>query len=163
LFLFLYGRTGRRYFRFILFSHGNKVIRLRFGGRNSGAKSGICLYGRYAAQVTVENVSEDQAVSGVTADGMLPVTPSGNTIRIRIKDFDQKEHVYTLYLLSGADRNGYDTSTLNAFPESYRSGIWLLHSLNPAYTFVPYETGLSWTELMAAEDKKDKSHGERHL
>ena len=111
----------------------------------------------YAAQVTVENVSDDQTVTGVSADGMLPVSSSGNTIRIRIKDFDQNEHVYTLYLLSGADRNGYDTSTLNTFPESYRSGIWLLHSLNPAYTFVPYETGLSWAEVMASEDKKDKS------
>ena len=111
----------------------------------------------YAASVTVENVSDDQTVTVASGDGTLPVTPSGNTIRIRIKDFDQNEHVYTLYLLSGADKNGYDTTTLNAFPESYRSGIWLLHNLSPAYTFVPYETGISWTELMAAEDNKDKS------
>lgn len=111
----------------------------------------------YAASITVEDEAEDQSIAPANADGTLPITASGNTIRIRIKDFDQNEHVYTLYLLSGADRNGYDTSTLNAFPESYRSGIWLLHSLNPAYTFVPYVTGLSWTEVMAAEDKKDKS------
>jgi len=111
----------------------------------------------YAADVMIEQESEDKMITQTQPDKAIPVTPSKNTIRILITDFDQEVHTYYLYLLSGADTAGYDTSTLAAFPESYRSGIWLLHNLQPAYQFVPYNTGIAWADLMAAEDNKDRS------
>jgi beta-N-acetylglucosaminidase len=74
-----------------------------------------------------------------------------------VTDFDKNTHEYRLYLLSGDDQEGYDTQTLDLFPASYRNGLWLLHNLQPSYQFVPYDTGIAWSDLMAAEDHEDKN------
>ena len=123
----------------------------------SGILSTLTCVEGYAATVSIENESEAGAITQFTADKAIAVTPSKNIIRIKITDFDQNVHTYTLYLLSGADTGGYDTATLSLFPQSYKSGIWLLHNLQPKYQFVPYDTGVSWTDLMTAEDNKNKS------
>ena len=115
-----------------------------------------CVEG-YAASVRVEQESGDGLLSPAAADGTVAVAPSRNIIHIYVTDFDQVIHEYRLYLLSGIDAQGYDTSTLQLFPESYRSGIWLLHNQEPTYQFIPYETGISWNDLMLAQDHENKS------
>ena len=116
----------------------------------------VCVEG-YAATVSIEQESDTGAVVNTASDIAAAVTPASNIIRIRVTDFDREIHIYTLYLLSGADKDGYSAATLSLFPQSYRSGIWLLHNLQPTYQFVPFDTGVKWTDLMAAEDNKDKS------
>lgn len=123
----------------------------------SSILTGLTCVEGYAASVRIEQEAESGIVTPASADGTVAVTPSGNIIRIYVTDFDKTVHTYTIYLLSGTDSKGYDAATLNLFPDSYRSGIWLLHNLQPGYQFIPYETGISWTELLAAEDNKDRS------
>jgi beta-N-acetylglucosaminidase len=115
-----------------------------------------CVEG-YAAEVRVERESADGATAAMASDGSLSIAPSRNTIYMYVTDFDMNVHEYRLYLLSGNDAEGYDAQTLDLFPESYRSGLWLLHNLQPAYQFVPYDTGIAWTDLMTAEDYEDKN------
>ncbi len=109
----------------------------------------------YAAKVSVVNTTESGVVPA--ADDEITPASSRNQITIRVLDFDGVEHVSNFYLLSGADSGGYDVSTLNQFPESYRSGLWLLHNLRPSYLFQPLNTGIEWADCLAAQDNKDKS------
>lgn len=111
----------------------------------------------YAASVQIEQESATGTVTLTAADKPITVTPAENIIRVKVTDFDGVVHTYMLYLLSGADTKGYNTSALVKFPQSYRSGIWLLHNLQPTYEFIPYNTGVVWADLMAAQDNKDKS------
>ena len=115
-----------------------------------------CVEG-YAATVNIEQESEDGVITKSSSDGKVTVTPSRNVVKILVTDFDQEVHTYTIYLLSGMDKQGYDTETLSLFPQSYKNGIWLLHNLNPTYRFIPYDTGIKWQDLMAAEDKGGKN------
>ena len=115
-----------------------------------------CVEG-YAATVNIEQESDDGTIIQYAPDSIIAITPAKNIIRINVTDFDGLVHTYTLYLLSGADKEGYAAGTLSLFPQTYRSGIWLLHNLQPSYQFIPFDTGLSWTDLMAAQDNKDKN------
>ena len=123
----------------------------------STVKAGIAAAEGYAASVRIESEAGDGTQAQALADGTIPVNPSANTVRFLVTDFDGNSHEYTLYLLSGPDSAGYSVSTLGLFPESFRSGIWLLHNLQPSYQFVPYQTGIAWSDLMAAEDYKSRS------
>jgi beta-N-acetylglucosaminidase len=123
----------------------------------TGILSSLSCVEGYAASVSIEQESEDGVITKTSSDGKITITPSRNIVRIQVTDFDQVIHTYTLYLLSGTDKEGYDTATLSLFPQSYRNGIWLLHNLNPTYRFIPYDTGIEWTDLMAAEDKGGKN------
>lgn len=109
----------------------------------------------YASSVEIVNETED-GVLPVTAD-LIPVRPSRNVIKIKVSDFDGVVHEYPLYLLSGSDTQKYDQEILYQFPSSYRNGLWLMHNLQPSYRFQPYDTGISWTEMLDAQDHKDRS------
>ena len=109
----------------------------------------------YAAKVEI--LAESSAVNGIVDPLSIPIAPSRNIIRVRVTDFDGIVTEYPLYYLSGSDSEGYDVDTLVKFPASYRSGLWLMHNLAPNYRFVAVETGVSWTDLMAEQDKKDRS------
>ena len=111
----------------------------------------------YAASCKIECVKEDNSVSEASETGLVSLSQSANRVNIYVTDFDQNIHVYTLYLLSGKESSGYDVSTLSLFPSSYRSGLWLMHNLEPTYQFVPYYTNLSWDDLMSQEDNADRN------
>ena len=109
----------------------------------------------YAASVEIISETEE-GVFEVTAD-QITVAPSRNVIKIKVSDFDGVVHEYPLYLLSGSDKQEYDKEILFQFPQSYRSGLWLMHNLKPSYRFQPYNTGISWSEILEAQDYKDRS------
>lgn len=109
----------------------------------------------YASSVEIVNETE-QDILQASAD-RIPVQPSRNVVIIRVSDFDGIVHEYPLYLLSGSDNQKYDNEILYQFPKSYRSGLWLMHNLEPSYRFQPYNTGISWTEMLDAQDLKDRS------
>lgn len=123
----------------------------------SGLLANLSSVEGYAASISIEQESDTGVLSKAGMDGVVNVTPSKNIIRIRVTDFDRVIHTYTLYLLSGADKQGYDTTVLSLFPQSYKNGIWLLHNLQPTYQFIPLNTGVTWAAVIAAEDNKDKS------
>jgi len=123
----------------------------------TGLLSSISCVEGYAASISIEQEADTGVMTKNGPDKMIAVTPSRNIIRIRVTDFDQVIHTYTFYLLSGADKEGYDTAVLSLFPQSYKSGLWLSHNLQPNYQFIPLNTGITWAEVIAAEDNKDKS------
>ena len=123
----------------------------------TGLLSSLSCVEGYAASVSIEQESDAGIITETGLDGAINITPSRNIIHIRVTDFDQIIHTYTLYLLSGADKEGYDTTALSLFPQSYKSGIWLVHNLQPTYQFIPFDTGISWADVIAAEDNMDKS------
>lgn len=138
-----------------VFSSDNPAYAYVFDGSFNEMRAELRTYEGYAAQVEI--VSESSSGSVPAPVEQIPIMPSRNVVRIRITDFDGIVHEYPLYILAGADLEGYDISTLNQFPESYRSGLWLIHNLMPTYQLVPYYTGIRWPDLMEAQDYKDRS------
>lgn len=82
----------------------------------------------------------------------------GETIvEITVTDFDGIENTYRIYFLVGDDDGNFYESTLVNFPESYYSGLWLLHSIHPNYIFRAYDTGLSFITVLDNEDNGSRS------
>lgn len=111
----------------------------------------------YAAKVMIVSDGQEGTSFSKSLEESITITPSRNVITIRLVDFDGKSHDYRLFLLSGADADGYDIEVLSQFPASYRSGLWLLHNLQPEYKFVAYRTGIEWADLIESQSNKDKS------
>ncbi len=111
----------------------------------------------YAAKVMVVRDGQEGLSFAKSLEESISIKPSRNVITVRLIDFDGGEHDYRLFLLSGEDTNGYDDEVLSQFPDSYQSGIWLLHNLQPNYKFVAYKTGIEWADLLENQSKKDKS------
>lgn len=111
----------------------------------------------YAAQIMIVNDGQEGIPFPKTLEDSILIMPSRNIITVRVIDFDGNKHDYRLFLLSGEDSDGYDDEVLSQFPYSYQSGIWLLHNLQPQYSFIPYRTGIEWVDLIASQSNKDKS------
>ena len=79
---------------------------------------------------------------------------------ICINSFNGKEYSYYVYLLNGNDDGIFYEQTLMQFPESYYSGLWLMHQLHPDYIFTAYNTGLDFQTVLNAECEGGKSLAE---
>ena len=110
----------------------------------------------YSADVTI--TADSYGNETVIEQGQIFDLPQGETlITCTITSFDGTFDTYRFYFLNGEDAGGFYRSTLAGFPESYYSGLWLVHSLKPNYVFTPYYTNLSFNTALAAEDSKGRS------
>ena len=83
---------------------------------------------------------------------------TGETVvEISVTDFDGNKNTYNIYFLVGDDDGNFVENTLKAFPESYYSGLWMLHSIHPDYVFRAYNTGLSFDTMLDNEDNGSRS------
>lgn len=80
-----------------------------------------------------------------------------NKVTVTVTSFTGQTKVYTIYLLKGDDNGTFTEDTLSEFPESYGSGLWLLHNIHPDYIFRAYNTGLDYYDVLANEDKGSRS------
>lgn len=110
----------------------------------------------YSANVTIKAQSNGNET--VLDQGQLFDVPDGETvITCTVTGFDGTADSYSFYLLNGNDEGSFSEGTLSRFPESYYSGLWLLHNLKPNYVFTPYYTNLSFDTALVAEDSKARS------
>ena len=89
--------------------------------------------------------------------GTFHFDPGENELCISVLSFDGIEKDYSIYVLIGDDDGSFSEDTLSLFPESYGSGLWLLHSVHPEYIFTPYETGLGFGTVLDYEDSGSRS------
>lgn len=137
-------------------------------------ESGTVNYGLYDTEDPGANVLNYESVEGMfstvsavlsnfsgdTAVGNgseLNFAPGENKLSITVTSFDGQSKSYTVYVLIGNDSGGFAEGTLSQFPESYGSGLWLLHSLHPNYIFTPYNTGLNFYTVLDNEDSGSRS------
>ncbi len=109
-----------------------------------------------AAQVTAVNQTEKNGSRSLAAQGLLTLDPSVNNLNITVTGFDGSSRTYEISILRSPDSKGFHTS-LEQFPETYRSSLWLLHLKQPSYAFAAEQTGLDWQSFIDAEDEKDRS------
>lgn len=125
---------------------------------NSGSKVTVycdTLEG-YAASVTI--TAFHGGAPTTLAPGQIYEVPSGETVLdVCVKSFNGKEYSYYVYLLNGNDDGTFYEQTLIQFPQSYYSGLWLMHNLHPDYIFTPYNTGLDFQTVLNAECKNGRS------
>ena len=110
----------------------------------------------YAANVTVSSKSAI-GVSEAELGQSIALVPGENTIEVNVESFMGYTRTYTIYILNGDDKDGFSRGTLSKFPESYYSGLWLLHSMHPGYVFRAYNTELDYYTVLDNEDNKDRS------
>lgn len=110
----------------------------------------------YSASVTIKADSNGDEV--ILDQGQSFELPQGETeITLTVSSFGGFEDDYTFYFLNGDDEGDFSENTLSKFPESYYSGLWLVHKLRPTYVFTPYYTNLSFSTALSAEDSKGRS------
>ena len=110
----------------------------------------------YAANITVTGTSPI-GNTDVELGQSIALVPGENTIEVNVESFAGYTRTYTLYILNGEDKGGFKSGTLSKFPESYYSGLWMLHCLHPDYVFKPYNTGLDYYTVLDNEDNADRS------
>ncbi len=111
----------------------------------------------YAAKVLAANVTSDSLFVAPLKEGPIQLVEGENLISVRIIGFDGEETEYRIFLLNRGTSDEFGEDVLMRFPSGYRSGLWLLHNLFPEYRFVPYITGIDWTELVNNQDYKGTS------
>ena len=110
----------------------------------------------YSADISIKAGSNGSEV--MLDQGQIFELPQGETvITCTVTSFDGTSDSYRFYLLNGDDSGDFYENTLQRFPVSYYSGLWLLHNLKPSYVFTPYYTNLSFETALAAEDSKGRS------
>ena len=110
----------------------------------------------YAATVKIF-VNDGTGEHELEYGGSVQLKAGQTDIRISVTSFDGTVKDYTLYILNGDDNGDFSETTLSQFPVSYRSGLWMLHSVHPGYVFRPYDTGLDFEEVLDHEDNVDRS------
>ncbi|SCW35871.1 Beta-N-acetylglucosaminidase [Ruminococcaceae bacterium YRB3002] len=103
----------------------------------------------YAASVEIEPKVGD--------NGVLKLSHGLNNIRITVRSFNGETNKYTICILCGSDDSDFYKNTLSKFPESYYSGLLLLHLVHPEYVFTCYDTGIDYRDALAVEDSGGRS------
>jgi beta-N-acetylglucosaminidase len=79
--------------------------------------------------------------------------PAGeSTLRLDVTGYDGSTRQYNVHILRSPDTAGYST-TLEQFPLSYRSRLYLLHINHPAWQFIPSGEAADWDSFLAAQDE----------
>ena len=99
--------------------------------------------------------------NGPTAsDGVLTATlappAAESTLALTVSNGDGETRIYRVHVLQATQPGGYQ-AVLEAFPESYRSPLYLLHVQHPAYRFVADPVNVSFDEFVTAETVRDRS------
>ncbi|MBO7451553.1 MAG: hypothetical protein J6U54_14400 [Clostridiales bacterium] len=110
----------------------------------------------YAATLTITCTSSI-GTSEVQPGQSIALVPGENKIEVTVNSFTGTTRNYDIFILNGEDKEGFKSSCLKNFPTSYYSGLWLLHSLHPNYTFKAYNTGLDYYTVLDNEDNADRS------
>lgn len=131
----------------------------KYGYYASGAKS-ITLECEstegYAAKYKI--TAENNGTKTEIKPGEPFALPEGETvITADVISFDGQKGSYSLYVLAGDDNGSFAEETLSQFPESYYSGLWLMHCKHPTYRFRAYDTKVTFGEALKAETVGNKS------
>jgi len=108
------------------------------------------------ASVTVLHESDSAPTRPMQMEDTVYPEPSENTLSIRVRNQDGAERIYRVHILLSPQKSGYH-EVLEAFPDSYRSPLYLMHVLHPKYVFRADQTNLSFTEYIDAQAFKDRS------
>lgn len=107
-----------------------------------------------ALKITAENGGNKTEIK----PGKTFALQSGETvITAEVTSFDGETKASSVYVLAGDDNGNFSEETLSQFPESYYSGLWLLHCKHPKYKFKAYDTKLTFAEALKAETVGNKS------
>ncbi|MCR4671498.1 MAG: hypothetical protein K5643_09945 [Saccharofermentans sp.] len=119
----------------------------------SGKKIMVTAYAveGFAAEVRVK-ASDEKGRDIGSEEGFIDLASGENRINVKVKGFDGSEEEYNVYVLNGLPDDDFARNTMTAFPESYYSGLWMMHKLRPAYTFTPCNITPSFPDVLANED-----------
>ncbi len=109
-----------------------------------------------AAALRIELTTETGGTQILQAGQTVPLALSVNRLRLTVTAFNGSRRTYEVSILRPPHSGGYD-NTLQQFPPAYRSPLWLLHDLYPAWQFLAAPAGVAWPDFIAAQDYKDRS------
>lgn len=114
--------------------------------------------GPVSAPASADSAATGAAAATPLAAGEIYQVPAGESaITVTVTSFDGTSSSYNVYLLNGNDSGTFSESTLVNFPDSYYSGLWLMHTLEPGYIFTAYNTGLDYQTVLTNECSEGRS------
>ena len=110
----------------------------------------------YAAsmEITVQN---SKGIRTILPGEQFVIEDGENIVKANVRSFAGYSKEYSLFILNGDDDGSFCEDTLVNFPDSYKSGLWMLHCVHPNYNFRAYNTGLDFNEVMNNEDYGSRS------
>ncbi|MBN1775638.1 MAG: cadherin-like beta sandwich domain-containing protein [Clostridiales bacterium] len=111
----------------------------------------------YAAKISMSNESQVTDLFPQGNNEPIRLLEGENVISVKVSSFDGTQTEYRIFVLNREDSDDFSETVLNHFPEGYRNGLWLMHSLFPEYRFEPYKTGIDWEDLISNQDNKGTS------
>ena len=110
----------------------------------------------YAAKlkITAENGGNKTEIEPGTA---FELQAGETVITAEVTSFDGETKSSCVFVLAGDDTGSFVEETLSQFPESYYSGLWLMHCKHPAYVFKAYDTKVTFAEVLKAQTVGNKS------
>ncbi len=109
----------------------------------------------YASSVNI-SIDGDKG-SGNGGEKTFELKKGMNQMSCEVGSFTGEKKIYKIYILCGDDDGAFYENTLSRFPESYYSGLILLHAQHPQYVFTPYNTGIDFEEAVKVEDTGGRS------
>ncbi len=109
-----------------------------------------------AAELQISVVDESGTPKALAAGDPVPLAKSENRLQLAVTGYDGSNRTYEVSILRPPHSGGYHL-TLEQFPKSYRTPLWLLHIQHPAWQFEAFNTDLLWADFIAAEDLKSTS------
>ena len=105
-----------------------------------------------AAGLRIERINEAGEQESLDSQDTMNLDLSENHLILEVTGFDGSQAVYEVNILRPPHTANFD-QTLDAFPFSYRSPLWLLHVQQPAWVFSAMDTGQEWRDFINAQDE----------
>lgn len=110
----------------------------------------------YCSSISITNET-NTGINTAYQGQIMELADGENKLTVTVTSFTGATKSYTFYILNGDDNGDFAETTMSQFPDSYGSGLWLMHSLHPNYIFRPYNTGLDYYDVLANEDSGSRS------
>ncbi|MCQ2531950.1 MAG: hypothetical protein MJ093_04510 [Saccharofermentans sp.] len=110
----------------------------------------------YAAQLEL-TVTNSEGVKRISSGDDVVIEDGETVITASVTSFSGNVKEYRLFILNGDDDGDFCETTLVDFPDSYKAGLWMLHSIHPNYNFRAYNTGLDFYTVLDNEDSGSRS------
>lgn len=109
-----------------------------------------------AATLSVRNITEQEPAPRALEGNEILLSASVNRLLFEVTGYNGTQRTYEINVLRPPHSGGYE-ATLNQFPYTYQSWLWLLHLQRPEYQFAADQIGIDWNSFVLAQAEGSRS------
>ena len=128
-----------------------KYVYAKYLNKGTGLKIRASAVEGFGADIDIR-ITDSEGKDIKAEDDVFIPAAGENRVNVKVTGFDGRQTEYDVYILNGLPADDFSRNTMANFPESYYSGLWMLHKLRPEYVFTPYNVIPSFNDVLANED-----------